>query len=838
MSLKTQAYFLILLCVSFRMDAQKIPLNEHWEFRKCNGGDDWKKATVPGTIHTDLMAHGFIPDPFYGALEEKVQWVDRNDWEYKRLFSIDRNVLNKRNLELVFEGLDTYCEVYLNDIRVLTANNMFRTWKIDVKSFLKEENELRIVFRSAQNQVEAAARADSPFVWPTTDHPRMYARKAQYSFGWDWGPKFTTCGIWKNLYIDAWDQIKVRDVSFQTLSLTDALAKEKATFVIDADTDMPLVVETKDAAPYPSFSANAKFLLKKGRNTVSLDFPISNPRKWWTHQLGKPFLYSSETKFILPDGKVLSVIKPLGVRTITLTKHNDAIGSSFFFSLNGTPVYIKGADFIPADAFLPRVTVNDYRKAITDAKSANMNMLRVWGGGVYESDDFYNACDTAGILVWQDFMFACAMYPDDPAFLDNVTAEVEDNVLRLRNHPSLALWCGNNEVDEGWNNWGWKEKFAKSPVDRARIQRAYDKLFTILLPGTLARLDPSRPYHPSSPLFGWTKPESVRYGDQHYWGLWGYEKDVEIFHEKTGRFISEYGMQAMPVESFVGHYAAPEEMDTSSFTMRTHQKHPKGYPLMQSYISKYIGSPRDFTSFLYASQCMQRHLLKSAILIHRSKSPVNMGTIYWQLNDCWPVASWSTVDYGGHWKGGMYGVKEGYSNMVLSLDSLVKGKWAINVSNDFPNDQTGKLVLTLVDFAGKEIARFEKDRVFVKKQCNAIVDIRDFVTRNKNYEGLVGYANFIVNGKSLAENHFEFVRPKDLRLEKPTIQLKILGANTFSVSTNTFAKCVELTATDENAVYSDNYFDLRPGVPHVVAIRSIRPVFINKIKVRSLWDIR
>ena len=837
---KISLFFLSFLFITILFSQSQLIINHNWQFRKYGDNSEWMPATVPGTIHTDLLKHNLIPDPYYRDNESKVQWVDREDWEYQTTFSVMQETLDKKHIEISFEGLDTYADVYLNDTKILEANNMFRTWKVDVKQWIKANNHLYILFHSAQNKVEEFAKKDTPFAWPTIDYPRMYVRKAQYSFGWDWGPKFTTCGIWKNISLSGWNEVKMNDLHFTINTLTDKLATVKATYQIESNSEGKMTVHLQDKSPIPAFNSTKSFLLKKGINELNIDFTVVNPKKWWTYQIGKPYLYNTVSYLSSSNNESFTIEKRLGLRTIEVVKEKDEVGQGFYFKLNGTPVYMKGADFIPCDAFLPRITHEVYRNQVANAKEANMNMLRVWGGGIYESDDLYDLCDEEGILIWQDLMFACAIYPDDEAFLKNVQAELADNITRLRNHPSLAVWCGNNEIDEGWHNWGWKDKFAKKPEDEARINNAYKHLFLETIPATIALYDKSRTYNHSSPLlFGWTHNESITNGDSHYWGLWGYEREVEIFHEKTGRFVSEYGMESMPEMSTIEKYALPEDYDTTSTTMRTHQKHPKGYPLLQSYINQYMPQPKNFQDYVYATQCMQHYIFNTAIQIHRSKMPTNMGTLFWQLNDCWPVASWATVDYYNNWKAAMYGIKDAYADILITIDSTDAKNWTINIANDLLKNITGSLQLSIYDFSGKEYDKIEMP-LTATKQTNTIVEIGDWISKRTETNGLYAKATFMSNGKTIAYNHFTFCKPYNLKLWKPTINIQAIDNKSFSVNSDAYAKYVELNIPGTPVHFSDNYFDLLPNEKKIISVTTDKMIdnLTNKIVVKTLAELK
>ena len=581
MKFKKDFYWIVCMCLttlSFVVNAQNKTVNLHdgWQFRQ-DGETKWHAATVPGEVHTDLLKNKLIPDPYYRDNEKKLQWIEKKNWEYKTSFQVSAETLKKKNTELVFDGLDTYATVYLNGKLVLKADNMFRQWRADVKKYLHPgTNKLVVVFQSAQNVVDSLAKKDLPFVIP--DNPRVYVRKAQYHFGWDWGPKFTTCGIWKAVRLESYD----------------AKAAEK------------------------------------------------------------PFVPS---------------------RKIELVQQPDSLGKSFYFKIDDKAVYMKGANYIPSDAFLSRVTKKEYEKIVLSAKDANMNMLRIWGGGIYEDDYFYDLCDKYGINVWQDFMFAGTMVPGDKAFFDNVREEVKYQVKRLRHHKSIVLWCGNNESDEAFKNWGWQKSMNMSKQDSTRLWKDYVRLFQDSIPKWVKEVDPSRPYISSSPLFGWGREKSYTEGDSHYWGTWWGLADIENVQNKTGRFVSEYGMQAMPNYSSIEKFTLPEDRHLFSDVLKAHQKAGNGFMKLNSYLDRYfIDSTKvkkmKVEDYTYLTQCLQYYSLKNIVGIHRSKAPYNMGTLVWQLNDCWPVASWSITDYNNRQpKAAWYAIKEAYrDDKVAEID--------------------------------------------------------------------------------------------------------------------------------------------------------------------------
>jgi beta-mannosidase len=573
----------ILLFIPGAIYAQNISieLNKNWQF-KNQKENKWYKATVPGTVHTDLLANKLIPDPFYRDNEGKLQWIDKADWEYKTVFNIDASTFAKKNIELVFDGLDTYADVFLNGQLILQAENMFRGWTINVKPFIKRTNNVLLIrFASTQNKVDSIAKAKLPLILP--DNNRVYVRKAQFQFGWDWGPKFVGCGIWKNVYL------KVAEVK-------------------------------------------RSFAINNNENTI-----------------------------------------------VKLIQRKDSIGTSFYFEKNGKPIYSKGANWIPGDVFLPRLTRADYRKMLLSAKNANMNMLRVWGGGVYEADDFYDLCDSLGIMVWQDFMFAGGMYPGDDDFMHNLREEVKYQIERLKDHPCIVLWCGNNEVEEAWKNWGWQNQFNLHGADSAKVWNDYKRLFQDSLKKWVDEFDGTHPYVSTSPKNGWGHKESFTEGDSHYWGVWWGLEDWETFENKTGRFVSEYGMQAMPNCNTIKSFTDSSDRYLYSPVIQSHQKANDGFKKLNHYLTRYfIDSTRlsrlSLDDYTYLSQCMQYYILKNSIAVHRSKYPANMGTLLWQLNDCWPVTSWSITDHSRQPKAAWYAVKEAYRDDVMPVKDSIYPK--------------------------------------------------------------------------------------------------------------------------------------------------------------------
>jgi beta-mannosidase len=621
-------------------------LNTSWQFRK-EGRTEWQHATVPGTIHTDLHLAGVIPDPFYGYNEIELQWIENENWEYRCTFNLEPVWLKMNRIDLNFDGLDTYAKVYLNDSLIITANNMFVPWNFEVKELLKAGlNELRVYFESPVNRhhgqserlgYQLPADNDSTFTSP-------FVRKAAYHFGWDWAPRFVTCGVWKPVVLKAWNDVHITDVFVEQLVLKTDTAYLRA-FI---DTEVAVAGEYT----FRIGGVSKSLELEVGMQQCELDFIIVNPKLWEPNGTGNPYLYYLHATISKTDELLSEKTVQVGLRTIKLVNEPDAIGTSFFFEINGQAAFMKGANYIPQDVFLPRVKPNQYRSLLLAAHEAGMNMLRVWGGGIYEQDLFYNLCDSLGIMVWQDFMFAGTVYPGDSVFVENVRHEISHQVKRLRKHPSLALWCGNNEIEVAWHNWGWQQKYGYSPQDSAKIWNHHRKLFDEIIPEIVARENPQTGYVSTSPQSNWGKAENFNHGSMHYWGVWHGREPIENFKTNVGRFMVEYGMQSYPSWQTLQEFIKPEDLTLESPVVLNRQKSYIGNGEIERHMT-YLGLEyTDLKSYVEQSHRIQAEALRVAIDSHLNSNGHCMGTLFWQLNDCWPGPSWSVIDYRGRKKPG------------------------------------------------------------------------------------------------------------------------------------------------------------------------------------------
>ena len=648
MNFKHCITFVIMAFASNAFSQQfEYEIKTNWKFQQ-EGKNEWNNATVPGVVHLDLLENEIIEDPYWENNELKLRWIENENWIYQTTFIVDDSVLKFNQQELIFNGLDTYATVYLNGKEILQAENMFREWKVDAKQFIKQgDNELKVVFQSPIKYNKKKVKK-YPYQLPSGNEsadikPKVasFTRKAAYHFGWDWGPRFVTCGIWKPVVFRVWKEAIIENINVYTDSITQKGAHLRAQF--DA------YVEESGSYDFRIGEHKTSLLLAKGFNEVGTEFIVEDPTLWWCNGHGDPYLYNEEV-VIWKDSELLDRKDiTYGIRTIELVNEPDSTGTSFFFKLNGEPIFVQGANYIPQDMFLPRVSNERYEKLIDQVASANMNMIRVWGGGIYEKDIFYNLCDENGILVWQDFMFAGSLYPDDNSFFRNIEEEGIQNVKRLSGHPCLALWCGNNEIEVAWKNWGWQKQYKYSEEDSIIIWANYKNFFHYVLPEIVdayTNLD----YTPTSPLSNWGTPENFNHSSMHYWGVWHGREPFENFEKNVGRFMVEYGFQSFPDLRTLKKVISNNNLNLESLVMKNRQKSYIGNNQILEQINNHFSEPTSFENFIELSQKTQAKAMKIAIQAHMKKAPHCMGTMFWQLNDCWPGPSWSVIDYYGNEK--------------------------------------------------------------------------------------------------------------------------------------------------------------------------------------------
>jgi beta-mannosidase len=821
-------------------------INSGWNFSE-HGSELWYRASVPGNIHMDLFDNNLIPDPFYGTNEQNLQWIGKRNWIYQTYFSVDPELLNREFIILRFHGLDTYADVYLNGTNLLSVDNMFRTWNADVKGLIKpDENELRILFRNVfdENLPQWEAAPFRLMAFPNNDQAdtmlALYSRKAQFHYGWDWGPRLITCGIWRPIELMGWDAYTIESIHIIPESVSEEIAVIKAKLDILAVSAGSVIV---------NIGLNGETIvtrsidLKPDRNMYELTFTLDAPRLWWPNGFGEPYLYDFSLTLQDENGIGDSSTLKVGIRSIEVDRRIDTGGQTFTIRVNGVPVFMKGANYIPQDNFQNRVTADRYESLIRSAAEANMNMLRVWGGGIYEENTFYEMCDRYGILVWQDMMFACAMYPGDDGFLESVYYEVVDNIKRIRNHPSVALYCGNNENEIAWHAWGWKEMYPEEI--QLRYEQDLHRLFYVTIPAALQETDPFRYYTPTSPAAGFVdRPYGT--GDVHYWGVWHGQEPFESYNEHIGRFMSEYGFQSYPELSAVKQFTEPEDRDLHSEVMLSHQRcmaderrdREYGNRLIQTYMERHFRRPKDFESYLYVSQLLQAEGVKKAIETHRINKPFTMGTLYWQINDCWPAASWSSIDYYGNWKALHYHVRDLFKNLII-VPLLRDNTVQLRIVSDELYDITTALLIRVWDI-NRGILKEDSLQAKITANSSSLINTYSVqeLTGGANPADIVLEFRFADEGLPASPKLVYLNEPRDLNLRKPNIETTVrsfAGQTYVTVTSDVLAKNVFLDAGGSPLVFSKNYFDILPGESVTVGINADDSALFD-LRVRTLYD--
>ena len=825
--MKYSAIVIVLITVFNCQTKQDTPviidLDKAWLFKAVNASQ-WQSASIPGNVHSDLLNHNLIKNPFLGANEDSLQWISQTDWEYKTTFSVDKETLKKKHISLNFRGLDTYASVYLNDLLILKANNAFRAFKVDVTSILTSKNDIHIIFEH-NTITEEKEKAKLSYSLPEGN--RIFTRKAQFQYGWDWGPKLNTTGIWRPITLHAWNTYKIEDCYIEQLKLDNKLAHMiihlQQQYSTTTPLDYDIYVNNKLHQTYKNKKSNADDI------SQSLDLTIKNPKLWWPQNLGTPYLYN--IKVIIRNNQTIldSISVKKGLRTIELVTEKDSIGESFYFKVNDVPVYAKGANYIPQNSLQNQVTDAHYNTLLDAAVDANMNMLRVWGGGIYENSIFYELCDEKGILVWQDFMFACAMYPGDKDFLDNISQEALQNVKRLRNHASIALWCGNNENSEGWKRWGWQAD--KSENEKKEIWNNYLKVFDSILPNTVNKFTDT-PYWESSPRYGRGNPKYKTEGDAHDWWIWHDAYPFEHLEKNVPRFMSEFGFQSFPHHKTIQYINQSDTIDITSAGFKNHQKHIRGFTLIKDYMKRDFPTPKNAEDYVYVSQLLQAYGITKGIEAHRRAKPYNMGTLYWQLNDCWPAVSWSSIDFLGHWKALHYQAKKSFENIIAStiIENDTLKTYVINDSRK--QLQMHKVSQIISDFNGTILWKDEFDAT-LGTTASLLVNQLDLKRLNINQNNV-----FILTTLNGIHHISYLVKPKALNLKKAPISQRITKTKTgfkITLKSRTLQKNIFLY-TKEKGHFNDNYFDLLPHTDIDIMFKTNASI-LNDLKLKTLNDL-
>ena len=846
-----------------------------WQFRQT-GTDEWLTGQVPGGVHTDLLALGRIPDPFAADNEKHVLWVAESDWEYRRAFNADAALLAEDKAFLVCDGLDTLAEVRLNGHLLGKTDNMFRQYEWEVKSLLRPgENEIAIAFGAPTTYARAhdAIRPLNGVSQAIAGGPHM--RKAPCQFGWDWGPQLPPIGIWKGIRLEGRSIARLADVHIRQQHI-EGKVKVQVEAKIERWSDAALDVTVRVTSP--KGTVTEKNFAVSQASKASFSIPIRAPQLWWPNGYGEQPLYKVTVEVKAADKDIAAASYQIGLRTIELRQRPDQWGKSWQFVVNGVPIFAKGANWIPADSFPTRISDAYLEGLIRSAAESHQNMLRVWGGGLYEEERFYDLCDRYGILVWQEFTFSCSIYPlDDRAFVENVHVEATQNIRRLRHHACLALWCGNNEMEWGWESWGWAKQdweetllpyFEKIPAlntltrqvknrrllpDWKQLRDAYDAFFHHTLPAWVTEEDPDHAYWPSSPSSEtpFKNVNGEEQGDSHYWEVWHGRKPFTAYRSTYPRFQSEFGFQALPPLKTIQTYAEPADWNMTSYVMEHHQRNASGNGLMIGQMTDTFRTAKDFPALVYLSMVLQAEGIRYGVEHWRRFPERVAGALYWQLNDCWPVASWSSLDYFGRWKALHYMAKRFFAPVLLSI--LDDGpRMGIYVTNDTSESWAGTARWSLEMLSGEALATGE-ETVTVAPLAAAQVKTLDFgeaVVADKipgmlggNRRDMIFVCELWEGDRLIARNMATFVPNKHLALADPGLSVEVSrkgGQLTLDVSAQTLARFVELELEGQDVVFSDNYFDVPAGRTATVTCRlpegwDLRQARVA-LRVRSLRD--
>lgn len=815
-----------------------LDLNGLWKMKSIDGVD-WIDAKVPGTVFNDLMNAGIMEDPFYRDNELKVREFAALDYQYYREFDVPGELLCQDSVVLHCDGLDTLTEIKINNVYIANTDNMHRNYEFDIKNLLKPgKNSIRIVFYSPVNYIEKKDKEYHLYGDGGNTIPGIsYIRKGHYMFGWDWGPQIPDSGIWRNISILGYTGARLQDVYItqrhkeEMVSLDIRVRAElfdKLPFIIEAEVLTPDMKTIRVSAPASG-------------NEIHLSLDIENPSLWWPNGFGDQSLYNVKVKIIQNEEMLDLKELTIGLRTLGIKREKDQWGECFEFAVNGVSIFAMGADYIPEDNILSRCSREKTESLIKQCKEANFNCLRVWGGGIYPEDYFFDLCDKYGLIVWQDFMFACAVYEMNEEFAQNIRKEAEDNIRRIRHHACLGLWCGNNEMELAWECWD----IPKVP----RLKTDYIKQFEVLLPQVVKENDPGTFYWPASPSSGggFDDPNDENRGDAHYWKVWHGLRPFGDYRKYYFRFVSEFGFQAFPSLKTIEAFTLPEDRNIFSYVMERHQKNGTANGKILFYLSDNFKYPKDFSSLLYASQILQGEAIRTGVEHWRRNRGRCMGAIYWQLNDCWPVASWSGIDSFGRWKALHYYAKRFFAPVLLSARQE-ETKVELYLSNETMAAANCTVFWELRNDA--EILTEGSTEACVEalssKSCVEL-DFGDILENNSDRMSTYLVYSMVSDGRELAGETLLFVKEKHFKFTNPQIGAKVYEDESgfeICVAAKALAKHVELSLEDIDCVFSCNYFDLSPqrakiirverdGLPEGVGKEDIS----SKLRIRCIYDI-
>ncbi|ERI94435.1 glycoside hydrolase, family 2 [Clostridiales bacterium oral taxon 876 str. F0540] len=812
-----------------------ISLDGKWKMKKTVD-NQWINAVVPGSVFNDLLNADLIEDPFYRDNENKVLKEADFDYEYVREFWVSEEILNEDKVLLCCEGLDTLSKIEINDKLIAETDNMHRSYEFDIKNILKAgSNKIHLVFYSPTKYIGKCFSEKR--IWGANAMDGFpYLRKSHHMFGWDWGPRVPDMGIWRNIYIKSYSVGRLEDV-YVTQKHNENKVELDIRIAHSNLSNKNLIISTKVTNPTgESFEKNIQ--AEELENHINAN--IDNPKLWWPNGYGEQPLYKVEVSLI--DGSKVLDLKEfnIGLRTVTVKREKDQWGESFEFNINGISIFAMGADYIPEDNILARCSKERTERLIRDCIAANMNCIRVWGGGYYAEDYFYDLCDKFGLIVWQDFMFACADYDLSKEFEENITAELEDNIKRIRHHACIGLYTGNNENESAVKFWGIPK--------RETTEEEYIKQYEVLFPELIKKYDPNTFYWPSSPskLGSFKELDNDNMGDAHYWEVWHGLKPFTEYRKHYFRFVSEFGFEAFPGIKTIKSFTLPEDRNPFSYVMENHQKHEGGNGKIIYYISEYLKYPNGLENMLYASQITQAEAIKYGVEHWRRNRGRCMGAIYWQLNDCWPVASWASIDYYGRWKALHYFAKKFFAPVLLSANEEGT-KVELHVSNETLNTFAGKVTWRLrdnfriIEEDSKEVSINALETKLVEK-----LDFKDRIVTTEDARKL--YVEYVLEseGKILSSGTVLFVRPKHFEFLNPEIEWNISeDDNSFIIElvSKKFTKYVYMDLEKEDCIFEDNFFDLTGNERRIIKVDknslsneiSLNE-FKNQLEIKSIFD--
>lgn len=786
---------------------QTCTLNGTWQLSAGHRSLESVDMQIPGTVLSGLLAAGKIKDPFYRTNEDATRALFWKDYVFTRTFDVDEELLAQQHIVLVCEGLDTLAEISINGTFLSKTDNMHRTWKFQAKKLLHPgKNEIQIVFRSVLRFIEDypyEAHKKINYIPCGSMKGNQLLRKAHSMFGWDWGPQTIDAGIFRDIYLQGYSHARIEDIRIHQQHAKNVSVQTSITLSESVPGQKLCVELSEDGADKP---LQTKLCKTNADGVAAVDFVIENPKLWWPNDYGDQPLYIVRTTLLDEDGTSLeSITRRIGLRTLTISQEKDEWGNEFAFCVNGVKIFTRGGNYIPDDCLYTRITEKKLDYILESCRRAHFNCVRVWGGGYYPSDAFYDLCDEKGLIVWQDLMYACNVYDVTDAFAENCRQETYDNVRRLRHHASLGLWCGNNEIESAWDHWGDFQK--ETPYLRAD----YIRLFEEVLPKAVQEADGETFYWHSSPSSGgcFDNPDDANRGDTHYWDVWHGQKPFTDYRKYFFRFCSEFGFQSFPCAKTVNSFTLEDDRNIFSRVMESHQKNDAANGKMLYYLSENLRYPKDLTHLLYASQVLQGMAIKYGVDHWRRNRGRCMGTLYWQINDNWPAPSWSSIDYFGRWKALHYMAQKFYAPHAVSM-TLEDHRCHVYFSNESFETTEYSLTLSIRDLSGNVLETYEtkgNSPAFSAIET-AVVDICSWEDQKDDV-----FLEAVIHTKDqkVLKDVETLVPYKYLNLKNPVISTEAEETNDafiLHISSDCFAPFVALDFDDADVIFSDNFFHL------------------------------